>query len=487
MSKSLLELIKGVDVVSNVGSHNPVISQIVFDSRQVSANSLFVAVSGTKVDGHEFIEKAISMGAVAIVCEVLPLSISDSVTYYVVKSSSMALGFLASAFYDQPSSKLKLVGITGTNGKTTTATLLYRLVRALGYEAGLFSTVTNYIGNKKIEATHTTPDPVALNQIMAQMVEAGCDYCFMEVSSHSVSQHRIAGLVFQGGVFTNLTHDHLDYHLTFDAYRDAKKSFFDRLPATSFALTNVDDANGKVMVQNCKANVKSYSLRDFADFKAKIIDSAFEGMHLLINGEELWTPFIGRFNAQNLLAVYGSAVLLGFNKNEVLVALSSLKPVDGRFESFRSDLGVTAIVDYAHTPDAVTNVIEAINDLRDGSSKLITVIGAGGDRDKSKRPIMAAEAVKGSDVVILTADNPRSEDPDVILSEMMEGVAHKDKNKVYTISNRREAIRMAVKLAKKGDVVLVAGKGHETYQDIKGVKHHFDDREVLMEAFKEEF
>lgn len=484
--KSLSELIVELNVVEKLGSANPHINAIVFDSRAVQKGTLFVAVGGTKVDGHEYIEKAISLGALAIVCEVLPQVINSQVVYLVVNSSSFALGQLASAFYNYPSKNIRLVGVTGTNGKTTTATLLYRLVRAMGYEAGLFSTVTNYIGSKKVESTHTTPDPVALNGLMAQMVEAGCEFCFMEVSSHSVSQNRIAGLHFQGGIFTNLTHDHLDYHLTFDAYRDAKKGFFDSLDKSAFALTNYDDANGKVMTQNSKATIKGYSLRDFADFKAKIIDESFNGMQLVLDGAEFWTPFIGRFNVQNLLAVYGTARLLGFEKEEILISLSLLPPVDGRFESFTSKSGITGIVDYAHTPDAVKNVIDTINTIREGGNKLITVIGAGGDRDKTKRPVMAAEAVKGSDVVILTSDNPRSEDPEVIIQEMMKGVEMKDKNKVFSIVNRKEAIRMAVKLAVKGDVILVAGKGHETYQDIKGVKHHFDDREVLTEAFNVE-
>lgn len=483
MSKKLFDLLKKVDILTQVGESNPIISKIAFDSRQVSSGVLFVAVSGTKVDGHTFIDQAITQGAVAIICEVLPSNIQRDITYIVVKSSSYALGFVASAFYNHPSSQLKLVGVTGTNGKTTTATLLYHLVKGLGYEAGLFSTVANFIGSKKVEATHTTPDPIALNEIMNKMVEAGCDYCFMEVSSHSVAQHRIAGLEFDGGIFTNLTHDHLDYHLTFDAYRDAKKAFFDTLSPKAFALTNIDDVNGKVMVQNCKANIKSYSLRDFSDFKVKIIEETFEGMQLAINDNEVWTPFIGRFNAQNLLAVYGSAILLGFDKQEILVALSKLQPVDGRFQTVRSGNGITGIVDYAHTPDAVTNVIKTIQDLLEGSSRLITVIGAGGDRDKTKRPVMAAEAVKGSSIVILTADNPRSEEPEIIINEMLTGVAAQDRSKVFTITNRKEAIRMAVQLATKGDVVLVAGKGHETYQEVKGVKHHFDDREELVEAF----
>lgn len=484
MDKKLFNLLQNIEVLSQVGESNPTIAKIVFDSRLVTKGSLFVAVSGTKVDGHTFIAKAIADGAVAIICEVLPSDIQKEITYIVVKSSSLALGYLASAFYNHPSSQLKLVGVTGTNGKTTTATLLYHLVKSLGYKAGLFSTVVNYIGGKRIEATHTTPDPIALNELMNKMVEAGCDYCFMEVSSHSVAQHRIAGLEFDGAIFTNLTHDHLDYHLTFDAYRDAKKAFFDTLSPKAFALTNIDDVNGKVMVQNSKAKIKSYSLRDFSDFKVKIIEETFDGMQLTINDNEVWTPFIGRFNAQNLLAVYGAAILLGFDKQEVLIALSQLHSVDGRFETVRSGKGITGIVDYAHTPDAVTNVIKTIQDLLEGSSRLITVIGAGGDRDKSKRPIMAAEAVKGSDIVILTADNPRSEDPEVIINEMVAGVAIKDKSKVFTITNRKEAIRMAVQLATKGDVVLVAGKGHETYQEIKGVKHHFDDKEELLEAFK---
>jgi UDP-N-acetylmuramoyl-L-alanyl-D-glutamate--2,6-diaminopimelate ligase len=400
-----------------------------------------------------------------------------------VDNSSKALGEMASAFYDHPSKQLKLVGVTGTNGKTTTATLLYDMVSALGYKAGLFSTVSNFIGKLEIAATHTTPDAVTLNRLMREMVEAGCEYCFMEVSSHALDQHRVAGLEFAGALFTNITHDHLDYHLTFKAYIEAKKSFFDNLGKEAFCLVNSDDKNGNVMMQNTVASKNTYSLKGMGTFKGRIIESMFEGMQLEMDGQEIWTQFIGHFNAQNLLAVYGSAILLGFDKMEVLVAISQLKPVDGRFETIRSAKGQTAIVDYAHTPDALKNVIETINLVRQPDQQLITVVGAGGDRDPMKRPEMAKEAVAGSSKVILTSDNPRSEDPDVIIEQMMEGVAFKDRIKVLSIVNRKEAIRTACMVAGQGDIILVAGKGHETYQEIKGVRNHFDDREVIKEIF----
>jgi UDP-N-acetylmuramoyl-L-alanyl-D-glutamate--2,6-diaminopimelate ligase len=397
----------------------------------------------------------------------------------------LALGLLAAVRYNNPSRQLQLVGVTGTNGKTTIATLLYRLALEMGCKAGLCSTVANYVNLQRIETNLTTPDAITLQKLMRQMVDEGCQYCFMEVSSHAVDQKRIAGLDFVGGIFTNLTHDHLDYHITFDAYLKAKKGFFDALASDAFALTNIDDKNGLVMLQNCKANKKSYSLREMADFKVKVIESLFEGMHLEINNKELWTPFIGKFNASNLVAVHGAAILLGWNAEEVLINLSKLSPVDGRFETIRSKTGVTAVVDYAHTPDAIKNVIEAINQIRQVGNELITVVGAGGDRDPSKRPIMAAEAVRASSKVILTSDNPRSEEPDKIIEQMMEGVKFADRIKVLCITNRREAIRTACSMAKKGDVVLVAGKGHETYQDVKGVKSHFDDREIVKEFFEQ--
>ncbi len=483
MMKDLNSLLKNIDVVNRIGENNPTIQDLVFDSRLVKPGVLFFATKGVTTDGHKFIANAVKSGAVAVVCEELPSEIDSAIDYIQTTDASKAMGFMASAFYDYPSSQLTLVGVTGTNGKTTIATLLYNLVRNLGYKAGLFSTVTNYINDQHIDATHTTPDAVALNKIMAQMVEAGCDYCFMEVSSHSVVQHRIAGLNFKGGIFTNLTHDHLDYHKTFDAYLKAKKSFFDDLNPQSFAITNVDDKNGLVMVQNSKAKTYTYSIRELANFKARIIESAFEGMHLEINGKELWTPFVGHFNVQNLLAVYGAGILCGFNSDEVLVAISQLVSVSGRFETIRSNEGITAVVDYAHTPDALKNVIETINDIRQPGQQLITVVGAGGDRDKTKRPIMAAEAVKGSNKVILTSDNPRSEDPEEIIKEMMAGVPFSNKMSVVAITNRRDAIRAACMMANVGDIILVAGKGHETYQEVKGVKHHFDDKEIIREIF----
>jgi UDP-N-acetylmuramoyl-L-alanyl-D-glutamate--2,6-diaminopimelate ligase len=486
MSKTLSELLQNVTVLSQAGSGNPVIEAIVFDSRKVAPNTLFVATRGSATDGHLYIAKAIELGASVIVCETVPSELNSEVIYVQVANSSLVLGMLASAFYGYPSQQLKLVGVTGTNGKTTIATLLYRLTTLLGYKAGLFSTVANYIVNQKVDATHTTPDSVKLNELMAQMVEAGCDYCFMEVSSHAVDQHRIAGLTFAGAIFTNLTHDHLDYHKTFDAYLKAKKGFFDGLSREAFALTNMDDKNGMVMLQNTKADKHTYSIRDVADFKARIVDSAFEGMQLEVDGNELHTPFVGHFNVSNLLAVYGAACLMGHNRSEVLVALSQLVPVDGRFETIRSVRNVTAVVDYAHTPDALKNVIETINQIRQAGQQLITVVGAGGDRDNTKRPVMAREAVKGSNKVILTSDNPRSEEPEEIIRQMMAGVDFSDRIKVVSIVNRREAIRTASMLANPGDIILIAGKGHETYQEVKGVKYHFDDREEIRQIFQEQ-
>ncbi len=458
-------------------------SDVVFDSRKAVEDTLFVAVQGVHVDGHDYIHQAISSGCLAIVCEKLPEGEFKNVSFVVVEDSALALGEIASGLFGHPSSQMHLVGVTGTNGKTTIATLLYELFRELGFEAGLFSTVANFIGNEKIAATHTTPDPVMLNSLMRKMVDAGCQYCFMEVSSHAIHQKRIAGLEYAGGIFTNLTHDHLDYHKTFEAYRDAKKEFFDNLNKDAFALVNADDKNGSVMIQNCKALKKTYSLRSMADFKAKIMESMFEGMQLLLDDKELWTPFIGRFNALNLLAVYGAAVLLGHPVDDVLVALSKLNSVEGRFQPIRSEDGVVAVVDYAHTPDALENVLETINQIRQPGQSLITVVGAGGDRDKTKRPEMAEAAVAASNKVIFTSDNPRSEDPQEIINDMMEGVDFKNRIKVVSIVDRKEAIKTAIMLSKKGDIILVAGKGHEDYQEIKGVKHHLDDREVIREVF----
>jgi UDP-N-acetylmuramoyl-L-alanyl-D-glutamate--2,6-diaminopimelate ligase len=482
----LADIIKDIEMTEQINFRDFDVEQIVFDSRQAGAGSLFVAMRGTVVDGHQFIQQVIEAGCKCIVCEDVPAGISQGVTVIKVKDSSLALGEMAAAYYGHPSKNLKLVGVTGTNGKTTIATLLYHLVMNMGYKAGLFSTVANYIGKYKLDATHTTPDAVTLNKIMADMVEAGCEYCFMEVSSHALVQNRVAGLQFGGGVFTNISHDHLDYHKTFKAYIEAKKSFFDGLGKAAFALTNADDKNGQVMLQNTKAEKLTYSLRGMGDYKGRIIESMFEGMQLELNGQEMWTQFVGHFNAHNLLAVYGAACQLRFDKDEVLVALSQLKPVDGRFETIRSKSGKTAIVDYAHTPDAIKNVVETINMVRQPQQQLITVVGAGGDRDPMKRPEMAKEAVVGSSKVILTADNPRSEDPEAIISQMMEGVVFKDRIKVLSIVNRREAIRTACMVAGAGDIILIAGKGHETYQEIKGVRSHFDDREIVKEIFNEE-
>lgn len=486
MSKDLSILLENVAVLKQHGDSNTQICSIEFDSRKVVSGSLFVAIRGTVTDGHQYISVALNKGATAVVCEELPENMPEDIIFVQVEDSSKAMGLMASALYDHPSRHLALVGVTGTNGKTTIATLLYHLTKKLGYKAGLFSTVVNYIGDAVVDATHTTPDSVSLNKLMAEMVVAGCDYCFMEVSSHSIVQNRIAGLTFKGGIFTNLTHDHLDYHKTFDEYLKAKKLFFDGLSKDAFALTNLDDKNGLVMLQNSKAKKQTYSIREMANFKARVIENHFEGMQLEIDGNELWTSFVGRFNVSNLMAVYGAGILLGHQPNEVLVAMSQLKSVDGRFETIVSDSGVVGVVDYAHTPDALKNVIDTINEIRQPEQQLITVVGAGGDRDNAKRSVMAKEAVKGSSKVILTSDNPRSEDPEEIIKQMMEGVEFKERIKVISITNRKEAIRTACMLAQPGDIVLVAGKGHETYQEVKGERTHFDDREVLRELFNEQ-
>ena len=479
---TLNKILKDIKIISFTGGKEIVISGIAFDSRKVTDGSLFVAVRGTKTDGHEFIEAAIEAGASAILCEKLPENPGEKISWIVTGDSASALGIAASNFYGNPSSSLKLTGVTGTNGKTTIATLLYKMFSSLGYKSGLFSTVCNYIIDKELPATHTTPDPVQLNMLLAEMIKSGCEYAFMEVSSHSVDQKRIAGLKFTGGIFTNLTHDHLDYHKTFANYLTAKKAFFDSLSSDAFALTNSDDKNGKVMVQNCSATKYTFSTRGMADFKCVIIEQRFEGMGLKIDGEEVWTRFIGDFNASNLLAVYGATLLLGAEKKEVLTILSDLRSVTGRLEVIDSPSGITGIVDYAHTPDALLNVIDTINNIRQGKKQLITVVGAGGDRDKTKRPEMAEICASGSNKTILTSDNPRTEDPEKILDDMEAGITHENKKNVLRISDRREAIRAAVMLANRGDLVLVAGKGHETYQDIKGVKYHFDDREELAKA-----
>ena len=482
----LRTLISALDTPQVVGVDQLEIGQIVSDSRRVVPGSLFVAVRGVAVDGHQYIASAIEKGAVAIVCEEYPKELADKATFVVVKDSAYALGLLLSKSYGDPSQKLKLVGVTGTNGKTTIATVLYELFRRLGYKVGLLSTVCNYIDGEAIPTDHTTPDPITLHALIARMVEAGCTYAFMEVSSHSIDQRRISGLDFDGGIFTNLTRDHLDYHKTVENYLKAKKKFFDELPAKAFALTNLDDKSGMVMLQNTQAKKLTYSLRTVADFKGKILESHFEGTDLLINDKEVTVRFVGRFNAYNLLAVYGAAVSLGADPDEVLVALSAMHPVSGRFETIHSPEGFTAIVDYAHTPDALTNVLNSIHEVLEGKGRIITVVGAGGNRDKGKRPLMAKEAVRLSDQVILTSDNPRFEEPDAIIQDMVAGLTKADLERTLCITDRAQAIKTATMLAKRGDVILVAGKGHEDYQEVKGVKHHFDDREQLRKLFHKE-
>ncbi|MFM6954778.1 MAG: UDP-N-acetylmuramoyl-L-alanyl-D-glutamate--2,6-diaminopimelate ligase [Sphingobacteriaceae bacterium] len=482
--KKLRDLIYGVSLQQVVGSTNVGIRAIAFDSRLVKPGTLFVAVKGTQTDGHDFIGKAIALGATAILCESLPVDLIEGVHYLKVDQSAKALGIVAANFYDHPSSELKLVGITGTNGKTTTATLLFQLFRELGYKVGLLSTVQNQINQEIVPSTHTTPDPIALNELLRKMVNAGCDYCFMEVSSHAVAQYRIEGLQFAGGVFSNLTHDHLDFHQTFDSYLKAKKAFFDGLPKTAFALTNADDKNGSVMLQNTKAHSKTYSLKHLSDYRAKVIENQFNGLLLNIDDEEVWFKLVGSFNAYNLLAVYATAMLLDQDKLKVLTTLSRLHGAEGRFDYVVAPNGVVGIVDYAHTPDAVLNVLNTIRDIRKGTEQVITIIGCGGDRDKTKRPIMAQVACDGSDKVILTSDNPRSENPEEIIREMEAGVSPSNKRKTLSITDRREAIKTACHLAQPGDIILLAGKGHEKYQDIQGVKQPFDDKEILTENLK---
>lgn len=476
------KILNGIDVVSVSGNSTKIVSSVEFDSRKVTPGSLFVAVKGFNTDGHDYIASSIESGAVAVICEHIPDDITGDVCIIKTGDSEKSLGIAASNFFGNPSLSLKLVGVTGTNGKTTIATLLYNMFIKLGYKCGLFSTVCNYINGKELPATHTTPDPVQLNRLLAIMVEDGCDFAFMEVSSHSVDQQRIAGLGFAGGIFTNLTHDHLDYHKTFDNYLAAKKRFFDTLPSDAFALVNVDDRNGRIMLQNCKARQFTFSVRSMASYRCAIVEQDFNGMGLRIQGNEIWTRFIGDFNASNLLAVFGASVLLGAVDREVLTILSDLRSVAGRLEVVKADNGISGIVDYAHTPDALMNVIETLNKIREGGVQLITVVGAGGDRDKTKRPVMASISAEGSSKVILTSDNPRSEDPEMILNDMEAGISPELKVRTLRITDRREAIRTAVMLANRGDVILVAGKGHETYQEIKGVKYHFDDREELKKA-----
>ena len=482
----LSKLLKYVKPIAIIGDADVEIQGVNIDSRKIEDGHLFVAIKGTQTDGHRFIPKALELGATAVLCEDMPETCQEGVTYVQVASTEDAVGPVATVFYGEPSQTLKLVGVTGTNGKTTIATLLYNMFRKFGHKCGLLSTVCNYIEGEPIPADHTTPDPIELNKLLHQMVEAGCEYAFMECSSHAIAQKRIGGLKFTGGLFTNLTRDHLDYHKTFENYRDAKKAFFDELPKDAFAITNADDKNGLVMVQNCKAQIKTYSIRQMADFRARIIECHFEGLYLEINGREVGVQFIGKFNVSNLLAVYGAAVMMGKRPEDVLVVLSTLKSVAGRLEPIRSQDGVTAIVDYAHTPDALENVLNAIHEVLDGKQgKVITVCGAGGNRDKGKRPLMAQEAVKQSDRVIITSDNPRFEEPQDIINDMLAGLTAQQMKKVISIADRREAIKTATMLAQKGDVILIAGKGHEDYQEIKGVKHHFDDREVVKEIFNQ--
>ncbi|WP_308223371.1 UDP-N-acetylmuramoyl-L-alanyl-D-glutamate--2,6-diaminopimelate ligase [Prevotella sp.] len=479
----LKELLKDIPVIAIVGSEDVEITDVNIDSRRIKDGHLFIAMKGTQVDGHKFVPKAIELGAKAVMCEDMPEEKAEGVTYVQVESTEDVVGKVATTFHGNPSTKLKLVGVTGTNGKTTIATLLYNMFTKMGHKCGLLSTVCNYIIDEAIPADHTTPDPIELNRLLDRMVQAGCEYAFMECSSHAIAQKRIGGLTFAGGIFTNLTRDHLDYHKTFENYRNAKKAFFDSLPKTAFAITNADDKNGMVMVQNTKATVKTYSIRTVADFKARIIECHFEGMYLEMDGHEVGVQFIGKFNVSNLLAVYAAAVMLGKSPEDVLVVMSTLHSVSGRLEPIHSPEGYTAVVDYAHTPDALENVLNAIHEVLDGKGHVITVCGAGGNRDKGKRPLMAQEAVKQSDKVIITSDNPRFEEPQDIINDMLAGLNAQQMKKVISIVDRREAIRTACMMAQKGDVILIAGKGHENYQEIKGVKHHFDDHEVVKECF----
>ena len=482
----LNEMLRNITPLQVIGDAEMEIKGVNIDSRKIQHGHLFVAVKGTQVDGHQYIDKAIEQGATAVLCETLPQTLAKGVTFVQVADTEDAVGKVATLYYGDPSKHLKLVGVTGTNGKTTIATLLYNMFRKFGYKVGLLSTVCNYIEDEVIPADHTTPDPIELNELLSQMVAAGCEYAFMECSSHAIHQKRIGGLTFAGGLFTNLTRYHLDYHKTFENYRNAKKAFFDGLPKEAFAITNADDKNGLVMVQNTKATVKTYSVQAPADFKARILECHFEGMYLEIDGREVGVQFIGKFNVSNLLAVYGAARMLGKSPEEILLVMSTLHSVSGRLEPIHSKEGYTAIVDYAHTPDALENVLKAIHEVLNGKGHVITVCGAGGNRDKGKRPLMAQEAVKQSDKVIITSDNPRFEDPQDIINDMLAGLNPQQMKKVLAIVDRREAIRTACMMAQKGDVILVAGKGHENYQEIKGVKHHFDDKEVLQDIFKEQ-
>lgn len=482
--KLLRDILYSVRIVEVHGSTNIAVEGLTLDSRKVRPNWMFVAIKGSAMDGHDFIAKAVELGADCIVCENIPATLHPHVTYVKVSDPNAALGVMASNFYDHPSEQLKLVGVTGTNGKTTTVTLLYSLFKRLGYRTGLLSTVVNRIHNEVVPSTHTTPNAIELNGLLRDMVDAGCTYCFMEVSSHAVHQKRISGVHFTGAVFTNITHDHLDYHGTFDEYLKAKKGFFDQLSDSSFALVNKDDYHGEIMVQNSKAKLRSYGIKTMCDYKARVIENQFSGLQLNIDGKDLWTKLIGSFNAYNILAVYAVARLLGQDEMAVLTQISTLSPPEGRFQYLKSANDITAIVDYAHTPDALKNVLNTIKDIRTGNEKVITVVGCGGDRDKGKRPLMAAIACDLSDKVVITSDNPRSEEPEQIIREMMGGVEPDQMKKVMTLTNRREAIRAACMMAEGGDIILIAGKGHEKYQEIKGEKFHFDDLEEVQKSFK---
>lgn len=484
MEKLVRDIVYGISLQKVIGSTEMTVEALTLDSRNAGAGSLFFAVSGTRFDGHDFIAKVVEQGCKAIIAE-KEVAVPEGVTLIVTDNSHKAAGIVASNFYGEPSRQLKLVGITGTNGKTTTTTLLYNLFMQLGYTTGLLSTVVNKIGAETIPSTHTTPDPIALNALLAQMVDANCEYCFMEVSSHAIHQHRIAGLEFAGGVFTNITHDHLDYHNTFKEYLDVKKRFFDELQATAFALTNIDDKNGRVMVQNTRAKVVSYAMKSPADYKVKVLENQFSGLVLNINGKEVWSRLVGDFNAYNLLTAYAVSILLGEEEEEVLRVLSSLESVEGRFQYFISQSGVVAIIDYAHTPDALENVLKTISNIRTKNETLYTVVGCGGDRDKTKRPEMARIACELSDKVILTSDNPRSEDPNQIIEEMNAGVPGHHFKKTISVVDRKQAIKTAISMAEKGDIILIAGKGHEKYQEINGVKHDFDDRKIALELFEQ--
>ncbi|MBD5341004.1 MAG: UDP-N-acetylmuramoyl-L-alanyl-D-glutamate--2,6-diaminopimelate ligase [Bacteroides sp.] len=483
MAVKLSHLLEGIKTLEVIGDTDKNITDLQSDSRKVVKDGMFVAVHGVTTDGHKYIPVVASTHVGAIVCEHLPASLEKGITYIRVENSAEALGLLASNWYGHPSTKLKLVGVTGTNGKTTTATLLYEMAKLEGYHAGLISTVCNYIGDRAIPTTHTTPDPLTLNALLAEMVEDGCDYAFMEVSSHAAHQHRIAGLKFAGAIFSNLTRDHLDYHLTVENYMNAKKMFFDMLPADAFALINLDDKSGRYMVQNTHAKVFTYSLRTDADFRCRILETRLDGTLLSFNGKEVETAFTGKFNAYNLTAVYAASILIGWNPEEVLLNMSKLVPVSGRFQTIISPDGITAIVDYAHTPDALVNVLDAIREIIGAGAEITTVVGAGGNRDHGKRPMMAHEAALRSDLVILTSDNPRDEEPEAIIEDMKQGLSAEEMRRTLCITDRREAIRTAMRITKPGSVVLVAGKGHETYQEVKGVRSHFDDREEIRNTF----